>query len=584
MTDLDTKALDGDQLISSIIKSILIFGLLFLLVFFIYFNNGLSFSQDFSIDGPLASAKGPKLSKYKKLRDIDFNLQTQLLIRPELVKNRIVSNFQNLEPLLTSVSDENAAEDIIPSEEDRAWFYFNPNRDIISLTSLANRQYKVSEDTYNRFAWYKEGKKSLLFQEDVPYSGWYFLPFEGLRYFNQGKATDKHKDLTETALLEIQCKTIRKLLPINNGRSLILVPKGYYSKEIDEIPQDYQILFKSQEEIILSSPPGTRDSYLVSHTENYFDMPMEVIGQVSTEFGDWLHVNIGYEELGWIKKDESLKNYVMTYYSERELLDTIYTIMEEEISGMNARAAASFVNNETMSQVSYNNQIFFPASTQKIYVLGELYRQYASEILYPDNLVTLYDYDKVPGAGVIQGYPAGSQFTLNELVDLVAYYSDNTAANLLIDAVGGGANINPSLHKMGLYDTFLEGKYYHQGTQFTTSPADAARFFAYLANNKVNGEPWDEMLINKFMMNNHTFLRSYLYGSGSYSWNKSGLGGTEQNDVATFVTPYGSYSIAVYTANPMYYGAIGEQIAYLSLRVHNAFNELQSQLWIGYEE
>src|SRR5699024_11931592 len=140
-------------------------------------------------------------------------------------------------------------------------------------------------------------------------------------------------------------------------------------------------------------------------------------------------------------------------------------------------------------------------------------------------------------------------YTVDELVDLVTIYSDNTAANLLIDVVGGGYIINPHIHQLGLYETYVNGKYYSEDTYFTTTPHDAARYFALLDNNQVNGEPWDAMLINKLTMNTHNFLRQYI-PSSTTSWNKSGLGETEQNDIATFITPYGAYSLAVYTSYP----------------------------------
>ena len=211
-------------------------------------------------------------------------------------------------------------------------------------------------------------------------------------------------------------------------------------------------------------------------------------------------------------------------------------------------------------------------STQKIYVLGELYHQYSTGMLDPSDVVIMTDEDRVPGAGIIQSYPAGSEFTLDALVDLVAIYSDNTAANMLIDAVGGGEYINPKLHNIGLTETFVNGKYYGSDTYFRTTPANAARYFALLAKHQLNGEPWDGMLIDKLRMNSHNFLRLYMWGD---SWNKSGLGETEQNDVATFITPYGSYSIAVYTADPTYYNSIADQVGSLSLRVYETYINYQ---------
>ena len=312
---------------------------------------------------------------------------------------------------------------------------------------------------------------------------------------------------------------------------------------------------------------------------------MEVVEEVQTYRGTWLHVYIGYDELGWIAKDTTRTDYVPTYYSERELLDEIEYAVMDELQYVDARIGVSFINNETMSQISVQDQSFFPASTQKIYVLGELYHQYKKGILDPyESYVTLYDEDKVPGAGIIQSYPAGSTFAVDELVDLVGIYSDNTAANLLIDTVGGGDTINPHMQNLGLVGTSLYGKYYGgENTYFATTPSDAAKYFALLYNNRVNGEPWDEQLIEKFYLNSHTFLRT-LIGGDTRSWNKSGLGSTEQNHVATFVTPYGSYSLAIYTAEPANRDYVAQQIGEISLRVHDIFNELRSQLWITVED
>src|SRR5699024_4306163 len=99
--------------------------------------------------------------------------------------------------------------------------------------------------------------------------------------------------------------------------------------------------------------------------------------------------------------------------------------------------------------------------------------QYKTGELSPDTYVTMTDWDKVPGAGIIQGQPSGSMYTVDELVDLVTIYSDNTAANLLIDVVGGGYVINPHIHQLGLYETYVNGKYYSEDTYFTTTPHDA---------------------------------------------------------------------------------------------------------------
>lgn len=484
-------------------------------------------------------------------------------------------------PLLTEVAENDG--ELTPEEELPEivpWFYFSPNVALVSPTSYVNQERLLSEESLNGFAWYEVEDEELLYRNEAPYTGWHNIPEEGWFYFLEGKQQDIGFSLEEAEELSQHRNMLLNLVP-TDAPDFFFIERPYeYTKMSEVKPVDYSILYKATDSLILSAPPKTQNSTMRTTTEGFYDMPMEVVAEYTSFDEEWLHVYIGYEELGWVRKDETGTDYVETYYSERELLDTMEAVIWEEIGMINANVGASFINNETMAQVDINNQQFWPASTQKIYVLGEVYHQYKTGELSPDTYVTMTDWDKVPGAGIIQGQPSGSMYTVDELVNLVTVYSDNTAANLLIDVVGGGYIINPHIHQLGLYETYVNGKYYSEDTYFTTTPHDAARYFALLDNNQVNGEPWDGMLINKLTMNTHNFLRQYIPYSTT-SWNKSGLGETEQNDIATFITPYGAYSLAVYTSYPGNYDSISDQVGNLSLRVHNVFNELRSQLWIS---
>ncbi|MBG9982633.1 class A beta-lactamase-related serine hydrolase [Aerococcaceae bacterium DSM 111020] len=527
-------------------------------------------------------------SEVMKPRNVNLLPEGTILV-DSMVKDYVETGVANRSdvPLLTQISANNYR----PVDEDSPvleldvlpWFYGSPEVEPVSDRSLAQKKPLIREESLNGFSWHQQGDQIVLYQFDRPFTGFHATRFGGWNYFVDGMMQEYYIPLKSTKEWVQNRKIMTDLVPIVRPNYIFVEPAGNYAQLIDIKPVSYSILYKDTDNLILTAPPLTKDSRLLTTTKDFFEIPMDVVEEVTTFEGTWLHVYIGYDELGWIKKDESGAEYVRAYYSERELLDIIQQVLKEELSTIDARVGASFVNNETMSQISVNNQIFFPASTQKIYVLGELYHQYATGELDPyQSTRVMYDADKVPGAGIISGYAAGTVFTLDELVDLVVVYSDNTAANMLIDAVGGGEVINPHIHQMGLYDTYVTGKYYGGDTYFTTTPEDAARYFALLYNNQVNGEPYDEQLISKFSMNTHNFLRNYI-GGATTSWNKSGLGGTEQNDVATFVTPYGSYSLAVYTAEPLYYGAISDQVGTLSLRVHDVFNEIRSQLWMTYE-
>ena len=483
------------------------------------------------------------------------------------------------EPLMETLS---TAEEVL---ENLPWFYYSPNVAIVSPTSVVQQEQLLREETVNGFAWYLVDNEERLYQFDEPYTGWHSTDFDGWHYFSNGQPqADLLISSAEANDLIHYRNHLTALVPVVDYQPFFIEQPEKYKVMTESYPVNYSILYKATDQMVLTSPPGTYGSTFLTNTASFEDMPMEVVEEMSTLSGTWLRVMIGYEALGWIKKDDQFNDYVLTFYSEQELLDTIALVLYEEIANISANAGASFVNNETMSQVSVNNQTFFPASTQKIYVLAELYHQYSTQELDPYQYVEMGWEDQVPGAGIIQSYPAGSLFTLDELVNLVAIYSDNTAANMLIDAVGGGSVITPHMHQLGFYDTYVDGKYYNtREGYFHTTPGDAARLFALLYNDRINGEPWDEMYIDKLFLNSHNFLRQFIPYTTT-AWNKSGLGDPEQNDVATFVTPYGSYSLAVYTETPWNYDAVGTQMGQLSLRVHDVFNELRQQLWITVED
>lgn len=467
--------------------------------------------------------------------------------------------------------------------EDMPWFYYSPNVAKVSPSSLVNQYPVIEKEPINAFTWHLNGNEEslLLFQDGRPYTGWFDQNELGWQFYLNGILQEDYTlEPYQTKKWLKHAEFAHTLLPNAFKRSFFLEHRYTYHQYFQSMDLAYSILYKNPDSLILSSPPGTLGALIRTTTENFVDTPLEVVGEVKMESGEWLHVYIGYEELGWIKKDSSFQDYVLTYYSERGLLDDVQTTLSDYMEYVSGNVGASFVNNETMSQVSVNNQIFFPASTQKIYVLGELYYQYKTGELSPYQEIALSGNNIVPGAGIIQGSPVGTLFTLDYLVDLVAIYSDNTAANTLIEVVGGGARITPHMHQLGLYDTYVNGKYYHSDTNglFYTTPGDSARFFALLYNNQVNGAPWDGQLIEKLKLNTHNFLRKQI-PSSTISWNKSGLGHTEQNDVATFVTPYGSYSLAAYTEWPWDYDAIGEELAAMSAAVHEVFNRHRLLLW-----
>ncbi|MGF3073663.1 serine hydrolase [Facklamia sp. P12945] len=448
-------------------------------------------------------------------------------------------------------------------------FYNRPQLIKPTLKSSINRKPVVEEIGVAELVWKRDGLKKILYQGGSPFTGW-FQEDKTKGYYQDGLKENLNNS-------ELLAKQVEDLFAVNKYPFYMTPHKKREHFTLKTM--EYSILIKSPDLKIYSNPPGLASSRYLLNTQGMIDSPMEVGQELTNQYGTWLHVYFGYDELGWIRKDSSYNDYVLTYYSERELLDEIEAILETYLGYISATAGASFVNSEHLTQVSVNNQIFFPASTQKIYVLGKIYELYKTGELSPNSMVILSDENRVPGAGVIQGDPSGSQYTVDYLVDLIPLYSDNTAANMLIEVAGEGEWITPYVHKFGLKDTFVDGKYYHGSTnrRFQTSPGDAAMYFALMARNELNGEPWDGQLIQKLMTNPWRYLSAFIpYVT---TWNKTGLGSTEQNDVAAFQTDYGTYTLAVYTENPYNYDAVPDQMGILSKAVFDVYVSNRSLLW-----
>ena len=104
------------------------------------------------------------------------------------------------------------------------------------------------------------------------------------------------------------------------------------------------------------------------------------------------------------------------------------------------------------------NDVFPQASTIKICVLAELYRQAQAGKLKLTDLYTVNAKDLVQDSDIMGGLTPGlTQVTLRDLATMMVAVSDNSATNVLIDRVGMD-NVNAFLGAQGLAQTRLRRK------------------------------------------------------------------------------------------------------------------------------
>ncbi len=99
------------------------------------------------------------------------------------------------------------------------------------------------------------------------------------------------------------------------------------------------------------------------------------------------------------------------------------------------------------------NDVFAQASSIKICVLAELYRQAQQGKLKLTDLYTVNAADLVQDSDIMGGLTPGvTQITLRDLATMMVAVSDNSATNVLIDRVDMG-NVNAFLKAQGLHET-----------------------------------------------------------------------------------------------------------------------------------
>jgi beta-lactamase class A len=112
----------------------------------------------------------------------------------------------------------------------------------------------------------------------------------------------------------------------------------------------------------------------------------------------------------------------------------------------------------------HETEVMPTASLIKLPVMIEVYRQAAAKKVDLSATVVLKESDKVPGSGILTShFTAGARFTLRDAVRLMIAFSDNTATNIVLDAVGIGSTA-VTMGALGYPNTKLHSKVFHRET------------------------------------------------------------------------------------------------------------------------
>lgn len=103
------------------------------------------------------------------------------------------------------------------------------------------------------------------------------------------------------------------------------------------------------------------------------------------------------------------------------------------------------------------------ASLIKVAVMVETYRQAAEKKVDLEQKLTLRDEDRVPGSGILTQLSPGLSLSLRDAVRLMMALSDNTATNLVLDAIGLGSTA-ATMERLGYPNTKIHSKVFKRST------------------------------------------------------------------------------------------------------------------------
>ena len=131
------------------------------------------------------------------------------------------------------------------------------------------------------------------------------------------------------------------------------------------------------------------------------------------------------------------------------------TTLQDAVSHVPGILGVAARHLETGQTIEHNaDTVFFTASTFKVPILAELYRQVDAGTLDLSHRVELTDTLRVPGSGVLRELGSGLAPTLHDLAMLMIIVSDNLATDILYHTVGKD-NLDRTMADLGLTRTKL---------------------------------------------------------------------------------------------------------------------------------
>ncbi len=229
-------------------------------------------------------------------------------------------------------------------------------------------------------------------------------------------------------------------------------------------------------------------------------------------------------------------------------LETI--VREAEVSGGLVGVAIAGPKGGTFAH--NGDRQFRAASTVKIPLMIEIYRQIDRGERSIDDRYVLRDADRGIGSGVMLHLHEGIELTLGDLIYLMISISDNTATNILID-FAGMENVNATMQSLGMTGSTLGRKMKGRPAEGDeqenwATPDDYATVVqAILDGQAASAESCVEMVAMLEKQQNKRRISRYLPEADGIRWGtKTGSISGVTNDAGFIMTERGTLLVSVF--------------------------------------
>jgi beta-lactamase class A len=234
------------------------------------------------------------------------------------------------------------------------------------------------------------------------------------------------------------------------------------------------------------------------------------------------------------------------------------------------------VQYHTLVYTQQQDLSFSAASLIKLPIAVAVYQLASAEALSLDTPLVMQAEDIVGGSGSLQYEPAGTAYTIRELCARMISDSDNTAANMLVEYIGGFAVVNGTMQQIGTTNTSMQRylmdlEAMQAGRDNLTSPADMQLLLRLLAQDELAGA--GELRAALEQTSDTQKLPARLPANVIVQHKIGTLTGVE-HDVGIVYPPSSSHYIAVFMSNGLSSNQAGiTAIAEASRLVYDYFTE-----------